>query len=701
MPEGHGRFILWRHDEMLKDFSNDALLQYFSMDEQSEDYSMYDGVFEVRQIDDGSGDHGAFSIYMAGSSSGGNRIHVDWGDGSDVQVITPTSGSQYQHTYTSEPGTKHLIKVSMTNSSLHLSRMQFTQTTDDTKTMLTKVLRYDGQSCTSYSSGFLNCVNLTYANCTNIHVVGSYCYRMFEGCTALARIKTDGDFFASNSDCVCQNMFKGCTSLVSIPPITGSGITIVKGSAFHTCNSLLTVSLPDTITTFNQTAFYQCYVLDMDHLPNSLTTLASNDIFNGCRELTLDSLPSGLTTYGTNSFTSCKKLALTSLPSGVTTLPNYCFYNCEALALTSLPSGLTSMGTNCFRNCYALPLTSLPSGMTAIPDQAFNCCYELALTSLPSGITSIGTLAFQKCAKLALTSLPLGITSVGTEAFRECTTMPLASIPSDWTVIVNNCFMYCRAATFTSIPDAVTSIGKYGFYYCTSAHFTKLPSSLTFIDQYAFAYSEALPDETYIPSGVTEIGQYAFRNCWITKAGLNNATLYFLGTPTTINSTAFSTNARLKHIYMPWASGAVAGAPWGATSATLHYGWTPPVIITGFTVSNSSSINGHYTEIDSSNSNWASIQTQYGVTLDKCYMQDTQTSMLGYAAIYRDTSGYCNAVIVGSPYAITLFNFGMAAWGDTQTTYAAVSDLISAYASGADAYNNEAMHSETITLTAD
>lgn len=71
-----------------------------------------------------------------------------------------------------------------------------------------------------------------------------------------------------------------------------------------------------------------------------------------------------------------------------------------------------------------------------------------------------------------------------------------------------------------------------------------------------------------IPEGITDIGEYAFWTC----TGLTSIT--FEGTPTTINSWAFKDCTNLTSIKVPWAEGAVSGAPWGATRATITYNYT-------------------------------------------------------------------------------------------------------------------------------
>ena len=160
-------------------------------------------------------------------------------------------------------------------------------------------------------------------------------------------------------------------------------------------------------------------------------------------------------------------------------------------------------------------------GYTTIRPYAFYKCTNLSLISLPSGLTSIGSYAFGSCTNLALTSLPSGITSIGDFAFQSCSKLAL-----------------------TSLPSGLTSVGNHTFYGCQKLSLTSLPS------------------------GITSIGGNAFSKC----TGLTSIT--FQGKPNSIASNAFNGCTNLKTINVPWASGAVSGAPWGATNATINYNYT-------------------------------------------------------------------------------------------------------------------------------
>ena len=110
------------------------------------------------------------------------------------------------------------------------------------------------------------------------------------------------------------------------------------------------------------------------------------------------------------------------------------------------------------------------------------------------------------------------------------------------------------------------TIRDYAFADCTNLALTTLPSGITNIGDEAFARCTSLVLTT-LPSGITNIGNAAFVYC------LSLVSLTFEGTPESIAANAFAECNNLTTINVPWAEGAVANAPWGATNATINYGY--------------------------------------------------------------------------------------------------------------------------------
>ena len=88
----------------------------------------------------------------------------------------------------------------------------------------------------------------------------------------------------------------------------------------------------------------------------------------------------------------------------------------------------------------------------------------------------------------------------------------------------------------------------------------------TQIGAWAFAFCDKLTGID-IPTTVETIGMRAFYMCESLEQ------VYFAGTPDNIDATAFGGCGNLVEIYVPWSEGEVAGAPWGATNATIEYDW--------------------------------------------------------------------------------------------------------------------------------
>lgn len=118
------------------------------------------------------------------------------------------------------------------------------------------------------------------------------------------------------------------------------------------------------------------------------------------------------------------------------------------------------------------------------------------------------------------------------------------------------------------IPDSVTKIGTNAFSDTKNLSITKLPNNLITLEAFAFLRCGKLAVKE-IPSTVETLRMYSLsQSDYMT-------TVTFKGTPTTIASDTFDGCKNLTVINVPWAEGAVANAPWGATNVeTINYNYT-------------------------------------------------------------------------------------------------------------------------------
>lgn len=128
-------------------------------------------------------------------------------------------------------------------------------------------------------------------------------------------------------------------------------------------------------------------------------------------------------------------------------------------------------------------------------------------------------------------------------------------------------FFECPALQSIEGMEDITEIGEYGFSGCGMLQSISLPEGLVTIGTEAFASCSSI-NFTTIPASVETIMSMAFAGC------KRLTSITFKGTPTTIEDMVFTRCTNLKTINVPWAEGAVAGAPWSATEATINYNYT-------------------------------------------------------------------------------------------------------------------------------
>lgn len=134
--------------------------------------------------------------------------------------------------------------------------------------------------------------------------------------------------------------------------------------------------------------------------------------------------------------------------------------------------------------------------------------------------------------------------------------------------MVGSCaFKNCKDLVSIKFPDTITDFAEDTFNGCTGLTKIVLPKNLRNMYGGNFIGCTSLT-EIVIPASVENITNKAFENC----TGLTTVT--FKGAPDIIASDIFTGCTNLTTINVPWAEGAVADAPWGATNATINYNHT-------------------------------------------------------------------------------------------------------------------------------
>ena len=275
------------------------------------------------------------------------------------------------------------------------------------------------------------------------------------------------------------------------------------------------VTIPSTVDTIGDKAFYGCSGLSSVIFGNSVISIGSY-AFANCIGLTSLSLGNSVTSIGSYAFSGCVGLSSVTIPNNVTSIGNYSFYQCSGLISITLGNNVTSIGDHAFYGCSGLTSVTFGNNVTSIGSYAFYGCIGLSSVALPNTVTTIGNESFEHCSGLTSVTLGNSVTSIGHFAFDACSSLTSITIPDSVISIGNSAFSNCTALT-SVVFNAVNCTNAGGsaypvFYGCTSLTTVTFGNHVEIIPAYAFSGCSGLTTIT-IPGSVASIGNHAFNNC--------------------------------------------------------------------------------------------------------------------------------------------------------------------------------------------
>lgn len=357
----------------------------------------------------------------------------------------------------------------------------------------------------SYISGnaFYNCSSLTEIDLPEN--VGYIYYDAFRGCTSLKSVDLPRGAW------LLPGAFSECTSLTAINAHPDSeSYSSVDGVLFSKDKTILqlypagktakTYSVPATVTSIGESAFYMCENLSSVVLPSGLTEI-DDYAFCLCSSLTSVSLPDSLETIGSGAFSS-SGLVSVEIPDSVTYVGG--FYNCTALKSVTLPDTLDSMPS--FEGCISLVDVNFPSAITDITNNCFMDCVSLKSVDLPEGLEYIADYAFYNCSSLKTIHIPASVTQIiSLCTFAGCTSLESITVAKgnpeycsadgvifdkDKTTLI--AYPAAKTTKNYTIPSTVENISMASFGYCSNLEKVTIPAATNFINAYAFEYATSI-----------------------------------------------------------------------------------------------------------------------------------------------------------------------------------------------------------------
>ena len=196
-----------------------------------------------------------------------------------------------------------------------------------------------------------------------------------------------------------EGNYPGLTSVVIPEKVVYNGttysVTGIGKHAFYGCNSLISITIPNSVTSIGEMAFSSCNSLVSVTIPNSVTSIG--DFAFASSSLISITMGDGITSTGNHTFQDCSRLTIVTIGNSVTNIGIQAFYNCSRLTSVTIGKSVTSISLAAFYGCNSLVSVTLPNSMTTIGELAFAGCTNLTSITIPSSVTNIDDGAFAGC----------------------------------------------------------------------------------------------------------------------------------------------------------------------------------------------------------------------------------------------------------------------------------------------------------------
>lgn len=224
----------------------------------------------------------------------------------------------------------------------------------------------------------------------------------------LSKMDYDYSYEILNDGTLRLYQYEGTDTNIVVPDtIDGRKVTVLGNSTFQYCtqaSDIESITLPDSLTTIEKNAFYNCEKLKSVTIPQNVSSIGLAAFVEGLSESSLTEIK----VDPENPYFSEKDGVVFSkdgtklivfpsgrsgdyqIPDGTVSVGDYAFYYCVNVSSITVPGSVRSLGEGAFGNCSSLTKAVLNEGLEEIGEYAFQSSSGIRDIIIPASVKSVG-----------------------------------------------------------------------------------------------------------------------------------------------------------------------------------------------------------------------------------------------------------------------------------------------------------------------
>jgi len=224
----------------------------------------------------------------------------------------------------------------------------------------------------------------------------------------LSKMDYDYSYEILNDGTLRLYQYEGTDTNIVVPDtIDRRKVTVLGNSTFQYCtqaSDIESVTLPDSLTTIEKNAFYNCEKLKSVTIPPNVSSIGLAAFVEGLSESSLTEIkvdpenPYFSEKDGVVFSKDGTKLIMFpsgrsgdyQIPDGTVSVGDYAFYYCVNVSSITVPGSVRSLGEGAFGNCSSLTKAVLNEGLEEIGEYAFQSSSGIRDIIIPASVKSVG-----------------------------------------------------------------------------------------------------------------------------------------------------------------------------------------------------------------------------------------------------------------------------------------------------------------------